>query len=255
MGKGNESTAAAFTRYQMSATGHLRYMLAQENLIKMHNLSGPAQILDAAGGNGLNTDWLLRHGHSVTLFDLDPEMLSEGKDRLTRVNLAARCSFVQGNIEEIDRFFLPNSFNLIVCHHILEYLNDPLRTLQSLLKVAAPAGELSLVTLNPVSEVLRAMIFQNNANLARAKLEDYSFDAKWFGNAKLFTYEQIVIWCKESGWSVQDFRAIRVLADYIPDNQYDDERKHNVFLLENTLGGIDPYRRIGRYLQFCLKKL
>jgi len=250
-----ESTAAVFARYQKSATGHLRYMLAQENLTKMHNLSRPAQILDAAGGNGLNTDWLLRQGHSVTLFDLDPEMLLQGKERLKRLNLAARCDFVQGSIEETDRFFPPNRFNLIVCHHILEYLNDPAQTLRSLSNVAAPAGELSLVTLNPVSEVLRAIVFHKDANLAKAKLEDYSFDAKWFGNAKLFTFEQIVTWCTESGWTLQDFRAIRVLADYIPDSEYDDEKKRKVFQLEDTLGGLEPYRQIGRYLQFCFKKI
>lgn len=254
MDSNNESTAAVFARYQTSATGHMRYMLAQENLIRMHDLNQPAQVLDAAGGNGLNTDWLLGQGHSVTLFDLDPEMLSQGKERLKRLNLATRCDFVQGNIEDVDRFLSPSRFNLIVCHHILEYLSDPLKTLQSLHKVAAPAGELSLVTLNPVSEVLRAIIFKKDASLAKAKLNDCSFDAKWFGNAKLFTFEQVVTWCTESGWALQDFRAIRVLADYIPDNEYDDERTRNVFHLEDILGGLEPYRRIGRYLQFCFKR-
>src|SRR3990172_11041482 len=113
MDKNIDSTAIAFVRYQKLATAQLRYMLAQANMIKMHSLSRPMRVLDAAGGNGLNTDWLLQQGHSVTLYDMDPEMLTQGKERLGSLDLSVRCDFVQGNIEEVDQSFPPNRFNLI----------------------------------------------------------------------------------------------------------------------------------------------
>lgn len=255
MGNDHDNTARAFGRYQDSATGHLRYVLAQQNLTKLHNLSHPTQILDAAGGNGLNTEWLLKLGKFVTLLDLDLAMLLQCQERLNSSNLLAQCKCVRGNIEEADRILPLNHYDLIVCHHILEYVGDPCQTLQSLYKVAAPGGELSLVTLNPVSEVIRAIVFHKDPDLASAKLENVAFDAKWFGNAKLYTLDQVVEWCEQSGWALQDYRAIRALADYIPETAYDEETKRKVYQLENALSGREPYRRIGRYLQFAFRKI
>ena len=77
-----ETTAEVFARYQQSAAGRLRYELAQQNLERLHDLSHPLRVLDAAGGNGMNTEFLLRQGHTVTLLDSDPEMLQQAHQKL-----------------------------------------------------------------------------------------------------------------------------------------------------------------------------
>jgi len=45
-----------------------------------------------------------------------------------------------------------------------------------------------------------------------------------------------------------------VLADYIPEAEYDEAKMQEAMRLEAELGGLEPYCRIGRYLQFCFKK-
>jgi hypothetical protein len=122
--------------------------------------------------------------------------------------------------------------------------------------VTAPSGELSLITINPVSEVIRAVIFRQDADLAHAKLSDTTYDAKWFGHARLFSLEQVIAWCSACGWVLQDFRGIRMLADYIPEQDKGDEAEklRDLLRLEHALAGMEPYRRMGRYLQFSFKK-
>jgi S-adenosylmethionine-dependent methyltransferase len=249
-----ETTAEIFAHYQQSAAGRLRYELAQQNLEDLHDLSRPLRVLDAAGGNGRNTEFLLRQGHTVTLFDSDPEMLQQAHQRLAELNLFERCQLVEGTLEGITELLPAEQFDLILCHHVLEYTDDSLHILKGLQEVAAPAGELSLITLNPVSEVIRAIVFRRDPALARSKLTDLSYDAKWFGQATLYPLDQIIAWAEQSGWSPRDFRAIRVLADYISEEELTEVREQEITLLEEELAGLEPYRRFGRYIQFCFKK-
>jgi S-adenosylmethionine-dependent methyltransferase len=254
MEKKVETTTQIFARYQQSTAGRLRYELAHQNLKELHDLSRPLQVLDAAGGNGMNTEVFLRQGHTVTLLDSDPEMLQQAHQRLAELNLFERCQLVEGALEGVTELLPPEQFDLILCHHVLEYTDDSLHNLKALQEVAAPAGELSLITLNPVSEVIRAIIFRRDPALARSKLTDLSYDAKWFGQATLYPLEQITAWAEQSGWSLRDFRAIRVLADYIPEEELTEVREQELIRLEKKLAGLEPYRRFGRYIQFCLKK-
>lgn len=249
-----ETTAEIFARYQTSAAGRLRYELTQWNLERLHDLSRPLQVLDAAGGNGINTEFLLRQGHTVTLLDSDPEMLQQAYQWLAELNLLERCQLVEGTLEDVTDLWPAEQFDLILCHHVLEYTDDSLHILKALQTVAAPAGELSLITLNPVSEVIRAIVFRRDPALARSKLTDLSYDARWFGQATLYPLEQITAWAEESGWSLRDFRAIRVLADYIPEAELTSAREQELIRLEKELAGLEPYRRFGRYIQFCFKK-
>lgn len=245
------STASALSHYQDSVAGRLRYVLARQNIEKMHGLNGPLQILDAAGGNGVNTEYYLRQGHSVTLFDSDPGMLSKARQRLGA--LAEGCHILEGNLERITELLPASRFDLILCHHALEYLQDGLGVLKALRKLAAPAGELSLITLNPVSEVIRAVIFRQNPVLANSKLTDFNYDARWFGDAKLYAFEEVISGAEDAGWRLRDFRAIRVLSDYFSEQEITAEREQELLRLEEELSALEPYRRIGRYTQFCFE--
>ncbi len=253
MAKEGKQTADAFALYQKSLASRLRYEQAQQNLKACHDLNRPLRVLDAAGGNGINAEFCLRQGHEVTLLDADPAMLEQARQRLAEQDLLGRCHLLHGSIAEVAEIFPPGHFDLVLCHHVLEYTADARQVLAGLAKVTAPGGELSLITLNPVSEVTRAITFRRDPALAVSKLTDLSYDAKWFGQAQLYPLEQITAWAGQTGWSLKDFRGIRVLADYLPEEQAED-REEELMRLEQLLAGIEPYRRFGRYLQFSFKK-
>jgi ubiquinone/menaquinone biosynthesis C-methylase UbiE len=207
-------------------------------------------VLDAAGGNGLNTEFLLRRGHAVTLLDSDPEMLRQARERLGTAGLLERCELVEGTLEGMGAKLPHGRFDLILCHHAIEYSKSPQQIFAGFRDLSSPGGEVSLITLNPVSEVIRAAIFLRDAALARGKLADQRYDARWFGQATLYTLERIQEWAQEVGLRLVDFRAMRVLADYIPEEQASPQADA-VFALEHELAAREPYRRFGRYLQFC----
>jgi len=155
--RSGETTADAFLRYQESAASRLRYALANLNLTTLHSLAGSAKVLDAAAGNGLMAERLASQGHSVTLYEMDPEMLQRAGQRLDRSGLLGRCQMVQGSLETIEGTLGGQRFDLILCHHSLEYVAAVPPILAAFRQLSAPRGELSLITLNPVSEVIRSV--------------------------------------------------------------------------------------------------
>jgi S-adenosylmethionine-dependent methyltransferase len=254
MQKHKETTAAVFAGYQKSVTGRMRYVLAQHNMMRLHSLDRPLNILDAAGGNGINTQWLARQGHFVTLLDSDPAMLKQAEQELDKVGLLYRCQLVEGTLEKAPDLVPAGEFDLVLCHHVIEYLENPYQLFVAMHQVSREAGELSLITLNPVSETIRSVIFGRDPKVARSKLVEQSFDAKWFGQATLYSYDQLLGWGEQAGWRIVDFRSVRVLADYISDAEYDETKEQEAIRLEEDLSGLEPYRRIGRYLQFSFRK-
>ena len=66
--------------------------------------------------------------------------------------------------------------------------------------------------------------------------------------------DQVVGWAKDAGLDKTEYRAIRALADYLPQSELDDEKEAHLLEFEETIAGKDPYRTFGRYYQFCLTK-
>jgi S-adenosylmethionine-dependent methyltransferase len=250
----HQSIASAFLGYQRSTAGRLRYEQAHRNLRKLHALDQPLRALDAGGGNGTNTAFLLDGGHKVTLYDANPEMISQVRERLSATASREACRLVEGRLEDIGSHLAGELFDLIVCHHVIEYVPDVPALIRALHGLAAPGAELSLITLNPVSEVVRAIVFQQDAAQACAKLENLEYDARWFGQARLYPWEQIVAWADAAGWSLHDYRGIRVLADYVLKADAMGPVPGAVCAMEDAMAGREPYRRFGRYFQFCFRR-
>lgn len=249
----NTNTVEAYLRYHKSAASRLRYAQAQENMETLHNLDHFVHILDAASGDGMNAEYFLSRGHRVTLVDSNPEMLKQAHLRIEGKNFSNRCRFVEGTLETIDKILKNEQFDLILCHHVLEYTVSSPEILKKLRNLVSSEGELSLIILNPVSEVIRAVFFRKDPALAEKKLTNLDYDAKWFGQAKLYTFDQIKAWAENAGWELKNYMSIRVLADYISEKELDDTKEKELLRLEKKLADLDPYRQFGRYLQFCFQ--
>ena len=243
-------TVRRYNEYQKTPSSRLRNRLAIEGISRLHEIRSGLHVLDAAGGNGLITEHFLQNGHDVTLLDRNPAMIEEARSRLSAAGLMDGCQLVVGDLRAAPDLLPLASYDLVLLHHVVEYMNDVPSVLAGLRRQVRREAELSMITLNPVSEVIRAVLFRRDAVAARAKLTDLDYDARWFGAARLYEQDQLLSWAESTGWCLKDFRGMRVLSDYIPDDAIDSTLEDELFELELELGGREPYRRFGRYLQF-----
>jgi len=104
-------------------------------------------ILDAGCGSGINTVWLLEHGATVTALDATPEFVE-----MTRVNSGQKENVMQWDLEQPLTFADKNSFDLILCSLVLDYIKDWLPVFQEFQRILKPAGRLVFSCGNPASD-------------------------------------------------------------------------------------------------------
>ena len=232
--------------------GRLRLKILRDRMLAELPLEAePLQVLDAGGGLGQISAWLARKGHQVLLAEPAEEMLTFAAKRLKRAGVQPLVATIQ----ELDAS-LPEdrqTFDLVVCHAVLEWLQQPQATLELLLRRVKPGGYLSLMFFNA-----DALLFTNilRGNWQRA-LEG---QLQGKGKGKRLTPiapqspAAVLAWLEAAGFEVIAKTGVRVFNDYLRLKLPPEARSERLLQLEKTYCQQEPYWRLGRYLLFHAKK-
>jgi SAM-dependent methyltransferase len=113
-----------------------------KELLDDHVQSG-RRVLDLGCGTGPIVEYVCSRGALYSGVDVAPRMLEAIATRVARSAYAASVALQIGSSEEIPHS--PNSFDVVVAMGLVEYLDDPVRTLQEISRVTKPGG-VALVT-------------------------------------------------------------------------------------------------------------
>ena len=92
----------------------LRYKLTHANLAK-HLGKEPLRILDAGGGNGLDSIPLAQQGHFIDLVDYSQQMLADAMRRATQANVQDRIAVHQASVQDVAALFPESHFDVVLC--------------------------------------------------------------------------------------------------------------------------------------------
>ncbi|MGW1888067.1 class I SAM-dependent methyltransferase [Streptomyces sp. NPDC001970] len=108
------------------------------------------RILDVGMGQGTQALRLARAGHTVTGLESDPEMLKVAREALATEPAGIRERFrtIEGDGRDTGVHFLPGSFDVVLCHGVLMYVEDRDAMLAGLARMLASGGLLSLLVRN-----------------------------------------------------------------------------------------------------------
>ncbi|MDH6131090.1 S-adenosylmethionine-dependent methyltransferase [Kitasatospora sp. MAA4] len=152
---GADARAGAYLDHARSIRGEVRFQLVTRALVR--RLPGrPCRVVDIGGGFGRQAVLLARAGHSVTVVDGDETLLGAAADLLAaeEPEVGRRVSLVQGLGEQAVEL-VGTGFDLVCCHSVLLYLDDPDPLLDVLARLVAPGGLVSVLTVNRDSLALR----------------------------------------------------------------------------------------------------
>lgn len=235
----------------------LKYKLVQSNLAK-HLGQTQMRILDAGGGNGLDSIPFATQGHFVDLVDYSREMLADAQNQALQVNAQARVATHLADVRNISNLFPPSQYDLILCHNVLQYMDDVPALMNALAGLLKPDGILSVVSINRYSTPYHAAFLDGNLTEAMALLDARTSKAKIF-DAKMVSYsvDEISELMKNAGMVVEKDYGIRCICDYWGDN----ERKSDPAIfeqiehLEFALTELYPYKLLARYFQIVARKV
>lgn len=97
------------------------------------------QVLDAGCGPGIYTEWLLDHGASVVACDVTPRMVELTRQRV-KDRADSRATILQADLSQPLTFAADNTFDLVICPLVLDYLKDWEPTFREYHRVLKPGG-------------------------------------------------------------------------------------------------------------------
>jgi SAM-dependent methyltransferase len=158
-----------------------------------------------------------------------------------------------GDAAQLANLFHDGSFDLILCHHILEYVEDPGAVLRSAARALRdPSGIISVLVRNQAGEVLKAAIQDGDLAATEHNLTaEWGHESLYGGRVRLFTAKSLRATLLESSLAVTAERGVRVISDYLPPSVPRNDDYERIFELERKLGRRPEFAAVARYTH-CL---
>jgi SAM-dependent methyltransferase len=188
--------------------------------------SEPRDVLDIGGGTGGLAVRVAALGHRVTVVDPSPDALAALGRRADEYDVAVTGR--QGDLSTLLDVVDPDSADVVLCHGVLEVVDDPAAALAVLAHVVRSAGVLSLlVAQRHAAVVARAMAghFQQALDL----LDQRGPQGR---TGRRFTHDELTALVGEAGFAVDSVHAIRVFTDLVPGSLLDLESGASAALVE-----------------------
>jgi 2-polyprenyl-3-methyl-5-hydroxy-6-metoxy-1,4-benzoquinol methylase len=182
-----------------------------------------ASVLDIGGGTGGFAVRVADLGHRVTVVDPSPDALAILARRAEESGVADRVTALQGDLASLPSLVAPQSRDAVLCHGVLEFVDDPAAALATLAGVLRPGGTLSLlVNQKHAAVVARAMAghFQQARALLDAPDGRRTADARG-GSGRRFTAEELTTVLDRAGLDTRAMHGVRVFVDLVPSSLVD----------------------------------
>ena len=245
-------SAAKYASYLKTWPGRLRSELAWENLrCCLPQAAATRRALDVGGGVGFASLQLAQMGFNVVLLDSSEEMLGIARQQAEASSVTARISFCHADAGCLPELFEASYFDVVICHNLLEYVEDPFAVVRQMAHVMREDAVVSVLVRNRAGEVLRAAIKSADWKLAAANLSAETVTDSLFGEpVRVFTPVDVSSVLAKAGLGVVAEHGVRVLSDYLdlPDD-LNSEAYRQVFELERILGAQSQFAAIARYTQ------
>lgn len=131
------------------------------------------RVLDLGGGSGTRAVPLAARGCRVTVADTSVDALAILRRRAADAGVADRVTAVQADAEQPTAVVPPGSIDLVICHHLLESVDDPAAVLAAAAAALRPQGRLSLLVPSRWGMVVR-LILAGRSAAALALIQDPS---------------------------------------------------------------------------------
>ncbi len=210
------------------------------------------RVLDVGMGQGTQALRLARAGHQVTGVERDAAMIAAARDALAGQpeGIRERMRIVEGDGRDTGVHFLPGSFDVVLCHGVLMYVEEPDPLLAGLARMLAPGGLLSLLVRNGDALAMRPGLHGDWAGALTA------FDTLQYRNrlgldVRADRLATLTAKLASIGAPLHVWYGVRVFTDTATDETAPPADLEPLLTAEERAGRTDPYRGTAALLHLC----
>ena len=245
-----QSGADKYADYLKTPEGRLRLDIAFRNLQEfLPQDTRSLRALDVGCGTGAFAVRLARLGVAVTLLDLSEPMLDYAKRAAREAGVTEKITFQCGDASQLADLYEARSFDVVLGHNILEYVEDPNAVVRSAARILRdPSSITSVLVRNQAGEVLKAAIKDGDLAVAAHNLTaKWGHESLYGGKVRLFAPESLRAMLARASLEVTAERGVRVLSDYLSASVFRDDEYERIFQLERILGKRPEFAPVARY--------
>jgi len=235
--------------------GDIRLAVLNRDLAALLNSESRClKVVDAGGGQGHFAMDLAQAGHRVYLADISAQMLEHAAAEVEQRQLQKRVTLLHKPLQALPQQEELREADLVICHAVLEWLEQPQLAVQQLRSLLKPGGHLSLTFYNRRALEFRLLQRGSFRQLERNIDGDY-----WGGHPGSLTPqnpllpEWVETWLGEAGFEVSCHSGIRCFHDFMTPSIRDKLPAAAIVQKELEYSQLDPYRQLARYIHFLCK--
>ena len=210
------------------------------------------RVLDVGMGQGTQALRLARLGHQVTGLEQDPTMVAVARQALSGEpeGIRERMRIIEGDGRDTGVHFLPGSFDVVLCHGVLMYVEEPDALLAGLARMLAPGGLLSLLVRNADALAMRPGLSGDWAG-ALAAFDTVAYRNRLGLDVRADRLVTLTDTMAGIGAPLQAWYGVRVFTDTAADGTEVPEDVESLLAAEERAGRTDPYRGVAALLHLC----
>ncbi|MFF5492867.1 class I SAM-dependent methyltransferase [Streptomyces aquilus] len=210
------------------------------------------RVLDVGMGQGTQALRLARAGHQVTGVEKDATMLAAARESLAGEpeGIRERVRLVQSDGRDTGVHFLPGSFDVVLCHGVLMYVEEPDALLAGLGRMLAPGGLVSLLVRNADALAMRPGLSGDWAT-ALDSFDTVSYTNRLGLDVRADRLAALTATLAGIGAPLQAWYGVRVFTDTAVDGAEIPADLESLLAVEERAGRTDPYRAVAALLHLC----
>lgn len=205
-------------------------------------------ILDAGGGMGQISRWLAAKGHEVLLADVSEQMLAIAKEENIKESLQDKIKIVRAAIQELPQLLKGQTFDLILLHGVIEWMENPIEGFECLIPLLKPNGVVSLLFHNLDKLIMKWGI---NSQYEKALPGKPCKTKKLTPNNSL-SYRDLEPVFDKNRFDVVSKAGVRIFYGFFA--KLTTEAVDETFELEKKYLYTEPFASMGEHIHYILRK-
>ncbi|MGW1156827.1 class I SAM-dependent methyltransferase [Streptomyces sp. NPDC002513] len=210
------------------------------------------RVLDVGMGQGTQALRLARAGHRVTGLERNPRMIAVARGALADEpeGIRERMRIIEADGRDTGVHFLPGSFDVVLCHGVLMYVDEPDPLLAGLARMLAPGGLLSLLVRNGDALALRPGL-SGDWDTALASFDTTAYTNRLGLAVRADRLATLTATLAGIGAPLHAWYGVRLFTDVAPDDTPVPADVEPLLAAEERAGRTDPYRGVAALLHLC----